>query len=109
MPLQCEALSPWVQHCYARTSDDLVKKWHENNVLIEDTDCNNNSLDGSLDDIPDSSDIGGISLTSAPIPASTGQDDETLDKQLAHNHANVDKLFSGSSSLGGGGDRHRPF
>ena len=80
-----------------------------NNVLIEDTDCNNNSLDGSLDDIPDSSDIGGISLTSAPIPASTGQDDETLDKQLAHNHANVDKLFSGSSSLGGGGDRHRPF
>jgi len=60
-----------------------------NNVLIEDTDCNNNSLDGSLDDIPDSSDIGGISLTSAPIPAFTGQDDETLDKQLAHNHYEV--------------------
>lgn len=78
-------------------------------MLVAEGDCNNNSLDGSLDDIPDSSDIGGISLTSAPIPASTGQDDETLDKQLAHNHANVDKLFSGSSSLGGGGDRHRPF
>ena len=75
----------------------LNKIYSGNKALMEDTDCNNNSLDDSLDDSPGSSDIGGISETSATIPASPGLDDETLDKQLACDHADIDKLFSGSS------------
>ena len=34
------------------------------------------------------------------IPASPGLDDETLDQQLAHDHADIDKFFSRSSYNG---------
>ena len=65
----------------------------ENKLFMEDTDGNNNSLEDCLG----SSDIGGSSVTSVTIPDSPGPDDETLDQQLAHDHADIDKFFSRSS------------